>query len=58
MSTSGSLRSGMISSLESLMRIRDEAQVHDVAEHVLINLVGAAILDVNVHRRVALHELS
>ena len=39
-----------------LDRIRDEAEVNDVAEHIVINLVGAAILDVDVHGRVALHE--
>ncbi len=39
-----------------LDRIRNEAEIHHVAEHVVINLVGAAILDVDVHRRVAPHE--
>ena len=39
-----------------LDRIRDEAEVDDVARHVLVNLVGAAIFDVDVDRRITLHE--
>ena len=39
-----------------LGRIRDQPQVHHIAEHVLINLAGAAVFDLDVHSRVAPHE--
>ena len=38
-------------------RVGHQAQVHHVAQHVLIHLVGAAVFDVHVDRRVALQEL-
>ena len=38
-------------------RIGHQAQVHDVAQHVFVHLVGAAVFDVHVDRRVALEEL-
>ena len=38
------------------LRIRDEAEVNNIAEDIVINLVRPAILDVDVHGRVALHE--
>jgi len=37
-------------------RVGDQAQVHDVAQHVLIHLVGAAIFDVDVDGGIALEE--
>ena len=33
-----------------LGRIRDQPHVHDVAEHVLINLIGAAVFNMDVDR--------
>ena len=56
-STSGSLRSGNDCKLGILDRIRNQAEVHDVARHVVIHLVGAAVLDVDVDRRITFHEL-
>ena len=57
-STSGSLRSGTISSLASLLGIGDEAEVHHVAQHVLVDLVGAAVFHVDVNGRIILQEPS
>ena len=38
-------------------RIRDQAQINDIAEHILVNLVGAAVFDVDVDGGVGLEEL-
>src|ERR1051326_4588677 len=38
-------------------RIGDEAQIHDVAGHVFVHLVGAAVFDVDGDRGIALQEL-
>ncbi len=40
-----------ISSLLSRVGIGHQAQIHHVAQHVLIHLVGAAVFDVDVDRR-------
>ena len=36
--------------------IGDEPEVHDIAENILVDLVGPAVFDMHIHRRVGLEE--